>query len=374
MTKGWAAMRLDSLVNFLLDANIAILIAAVAVMVSERALSFLGYARSYKIRLRLVMVSIYILALLPLFLFFLGGAIGPQIPSFSDMLVSQYLKGNISMAATEFDSLLSLRQRAVQMVSDGSNLLLLGVALLLLAAAISRAGYVAFSCLRVLKIIKNGVTIKSIRRVRVIVSDEIHVPFSTRSLFRYYVVLPQSMLMDAKLQKISLGHELQHIRQKDINCEITATLVSPLFVLNPAFWYLVNKVRSLREFACDFAYLRKSRCTPRSYAKGLVQVAEMAFVKQPKRAVYAFSVPLVGRNQLFSRSAKSGLQERIMIISEGEGNNPGSVLIGGLVVTVFAILHFGIAAMQQSRGWSYDRIMVSSVANLERLNLLNSSE
>lgn len=371
--KGWGVMRLDSLVNFILDANIAILIAAVAVMVSERALHFLGYARSYKIRLRLVMVSVYILALVPLFLFFAAGAAGPQIPSFSDMLVSQYLKGNIAMAATDFDSLLSLRQRAVQMVSDGSNLWLLGVALLLLAATVSRAGYVVFSCLRVRKIVRNGVAVKRIGRVRVIVSDEIHVPFSTRSLFSYYVVLPQSMLMDAGLQKISLGHELQHIRQKDINCEIAATLVSPLFVLNPAFWYLVRKVRSLREFTCDFAYLRKSRCTPRNYAKGLVRVAETAFVKQSGRAVYAFSVPLVGRNRLFSRSAKSGLQDRIMVIAEGEGDSPGRILAGALVVTVFAILHFGITAMQPSRGWSYDRIMVSSVANLERLNLLNGS-
>jgi len=367
-------MRPDSLVNLLFDANVAIIVAAIAVSISERALSFAGYARSYKIRLRLVMASVYILMLVPIILQTLNGAIGLQFPNFSDLLVSQYLKGNISMAATEFDSLLTFRKRVVETVTDGSSFALLGVAMVFLAAALARVGYILFSLFHVQQIVRRSISIRSIQRVRIVISDEINVPFSTRSFFRFYVVLPQSLLVKQKLLKISIGHELQHIRQRDINCEILTTAMSPLFVLNPAFWYLTRKIRSLREFACDFAYLQKSNCAPRTYACGLVKVAEMAFVKQPTRAVYAFSVPLVGRNKLFSRSIKSGLAERILVIANGEGDRPSSTFVNSLVMMMFVVLHMGIAAMQQSQSWSYDRIMISTVVNLERLNQINSSD
>ena len=365
-------IRLETLMNFLIDANLALIVAAFALVLADGLLVFCGYRRSYSTRLRLVMISVAIVAFSPLVFLAFRWGIAPEIPSFSDVMISQFLKGNISVHPLAFDSFLTLRETVIAQVIEGHDTGLIALAFVLGIAAMSRMIYVGMNIAKLTHIIRRGITVRRIGKVEIIFSDQVHVPFSTRGARRFFVVLPQSMMLDADLLKIAIGHELQHIRQRDLECEILAALVSPLFVLNPAYWYMSQKLRALREYSCDFAYLRRRNCSPASYAKGLVKVAETAFLRAPERTMYALSVPFVGRSRLFSRTARCGLVQRVNTLSRGETDKPGRGLIGGTILVLLVTMFAGTAMLQKSSGWSHDRIMMSTVVNLERLNSRNN--
>ncbi|WP_107497902.1 M56 family metallopeptidase [Thalassobius sp. I31.1] len=365
-------IRPEALMNLLIDANLALMIAALAFALIEGCMRLAGYGRAYSARLRLVMAAVYVVALSPLVLFFFRTYGGSEIPGFSDVMISQFLKGNISIHPILFDDLLSARSSAVAMVAEGRAPLLILLAFLLIGAALARLIYVAMNLFQVMSLVRGAITLRQIGRIQVMVSDRVHVPFSTRGLRRFYVVLPQDILMDAPLMKVAIGHELQHIRQRDLECEILAAVLSPLFVLNPAFWYLSQKLRALREFACDFEYMRRSGCARVDYARNLVKVAEAAFLQAPQRTMFAFSVPFVGRSRLFSRTARSGLKTRVNVLVAGEVGKPGQMLNMGLMVVLTGMILTGTAMLQKSTGWSHDRIMMSTVVNLERLNSRNN--
>lgn len=365
-------IRPEALMNLLIDANLALMIAALAFALIEGCMRLAGHGRAYSARLRLVMASVYVVALSPLILFAFRSWGGTEIPGFSDVMISQFLKGNISIHPILFDDLLSARSSAIAMVAEGRAPLLILLAFLLIGAAIARAVYVGLNLFQVTSLVRGAIILRRIGRVHVMVSDRVHVPFSTRGLRNFYVVLPQDILMDAPVVKVAIGHELQHIRQRDLECEILAALLSSLFVLNPAFWYLSQKLRALREFACDFEYMRRSGCARADYARSLVKVAEAAFLQAPQRTMFAFSVPFVGRSRLFSRTARSGLKARVNVLAAGETGKPGLMLNLGLMVVLSGVILSGTAMLHKSTGWSHDRIMMSTVVNLERLNVRNN--
>lgn len=364
-------MRLETVLNFVIDANLALLVAALVVLVFEAVLLAAGYRRAYGTRLKVVMTSLLALLVLPLLVPVTETVVGPNTPQVSDLLVAQYLKGNISMSAVGMNDLLSMRQIVVDGVVSGNSGWLLAAAAFVVTAMIARAAYVGVNLIRICRLIRGGVVIRRIGRVRVVVSSRAKVPFSTRGPRNHYVVLPQSLLLDSKAVEISIGHEFQHIRQRDIEVEVLTAFASPLFVLNPGFWIMSMKLRKLREYTCDLEYLKRSGCDPKQYARALLRVAREAFSRHAVPSPQTFSVPFIGRSKLFPKSVKTGLAERITVLANGERKRPPMLISAALIVGIVSSVALGTIAFQNRAGWSHDRLMLSSVANLERLNERN---
>lgn len=365
-------MILEQFLNFLIDANLLILVATAAFLSVEACLVAFGHRRSYATRLWLLSGSLGFALLLPLLPYGIAAA-KISVPHVSDLLISQYLKGNISISAVNFDTLLSARTATIQALHSGSSPWVTGIAALVVTAVVGRLVYILINVVRITGAVRNGCCIRSTGRVKIIVSSEIDVPFSTRGLRVFYVVVPQGLTVDAKTMAIAIGHELQHIRQRDITVEVVLALVSPLFVLNPGFWLLSQKLRKLREHTCDEAFLKRSHHGARDYAKALLMVAKQAAQSRRFSRIGSLSVPFIGRNLPFSKTTKSALLDRVLAVADGEAERPSKVLASGLLLVAAAIMVFGAAAFSPTTGWSHDRIMISSVANLERLSLRNTS-
>lgn len=366
-------MNFEQLLNLLIDANLVVLVAAAAFLLVEACLVACGYRRAYATRFWLLMGALGFAALMPLLSYGIKAA-PISVPHFSDFLISQYLKGNISISAVSFDSLLSARSTTLQALYSGSSLWVTTVAAFVATAVVGRFAYILLNAVRITAAVRNGYCIRTSGRVKIVVSSDIDVPFSTRGLRTFYIVVPQSLLVDAKTMAIAIGHELQHVRQRDVTVEVLVAIISPIFVLNPGFWLLSQKLRKLREHTCDVAYLKRSHHGARDYAKALLMVAKQAALSRRSSRIGSLSVPFAGRSLPFSRTTKSGLVQRVLAIADGDVETPSKALPSVLLLVAATIMVFGAAAFSRTTGWSHDRIMISSVANLERLSLRNRSQ
>jgi beta-lactamase regulating signal transducer with metallopeptidase domain len=214
------------------------------------------------------------------------------------------------------------------------------------------------------------------RRVVVSISRNTIVPFSTRGLFKHHIVIPEDLVTNPRAFRIALGHEAQHIRQGDVNWEILLTLASPLFALNPAFWLLSDRIRRLREYTCDAAFLKKPGIDARDYCLLLVDFASKLSSDRLMRRNSAnlVNVQLCGQEGLFSRGKKCVLEKRIIALSQGsvfvdKGFAKYVNLAPALLLV--AIIGTGVLMAAKPADWSHDRLMLSTVANLERLNTIN---
>lgn len=366
-------MGLERFVDLLIDANLLVLVAALALVATDACLCAMGYRRAYTARLRLLIGTMTGIALLPALVWIVQSVFIMRTPHLTDYLLTQYLKGNIEVSAIRFEWFLSLRETILSAVGLGNNVIIYSLVLAALSLMAVRATYVLLSAVKVAAIVRSAHRIKSIGRVSVMVSDTVSVPFSTRGLRKFYVVVPQSIVMDPRTLSVSIAHELQHIRQKDVTSEVVVAALSPLFIINPFFWFMVRRLRKLRELACDFSCLRRSRFTTRRYAQALLAVARQATAQKQLNKMGSFSVAFVGPKTPFARSTKSSLARRVTALANGEAAGPNRFVAQVLMLSTVGVMLFGALALQTKPGWSHDRIMLSTVVNLERLDVHNSA-
>lgn len=351
--------------------QILVLLAAVLFAIFDGLFALAGQRRNFLTRRRLGITSIVALGLVPFALPWLLATSYATSINATEVLVSQYLKGNLSMTASEVTTVLSLKSIWVDNITRLDGVVAQGVAALFVAAFIARAAYLALNILRIRRAISAGHVLRQGRRLRIVISPVISVPFSTRGLWRYYVVLPTGFVGDGDAMQMSIGHELQHIRQGDVDAEVAVSLASPFLVLNPGYWFLTTRLRKLGELACDRAYLQRRQFDPHGYSMRLLAVARRSRRAQAQPA--AFGVPLVGRALPFF-GRRSMLKDRILEIAADQANPRGDtrLLALGLSALMVGAVLAAATAIAQPKDWSHDRIMLSTVANLERLNQLNT--
>jgi beta-lactamase regulating signal transducer with metallopeptidase domain len=142
-------------------------------------------------------------------------------------------------------------------------------------------------------------------------------------------------------------------------------------VLNPGFWFISSRLRKLGELACDRAYLSRKGFDAHTYALRLLEIARRSS-RAPQQPA-AFGVPLVGRKVPFL-SRRSMLKDRILEIAQDqEAPTKEAVLFGAaLSIVMGACVLVGAVSLAEPEDWSHERIMLSTVANLDRLNQLNT--
>ncbi|UWQ44848.1 M56 family metallopeptidase [Leisingera aquaemixtae] len=362
-------MPTDVLLNAYIDLNILLLAGTLLWFAARKALARSPLGRAYRPQLRLLNGMTVLLAASPVLILAFTHYVIAHPPNFSDMLVSQYLQGNVSMSAGTFEATLGLREDAVRGLTSLQPLWAQALAAAFAAGALLCLAHVAASVFRLRQNLAGAFTWKRIGRVQLMVSDDIRVAYSTRGLLRRYVVLPSALLNDPRDLRLTIAHELQHFRQRDIECEFLLEMLRPLLFWNPAFYMWRREVRLLREFACDQALMARPGFDVRSYCECLIRACAHAARGPGLFMRRSPAVALVDRRE--TRRGAS-LQRRIIAVTAVQPRGPNSLGWGLVSLAMAGVVLATAMLLQRPSDWSHDRIMLSTIVNLERMASRNT--
>ncbi len=363
---------IETAVDLYVNVNITLAFALLVWLALRVALVRAGSDNAFALQLGFLKAVLAAVALSPLLAMAASWLLDTALPGRSvvlgDLAVAAYLNGDIAMEASRFQSLLDARATLTRdLVSAGS--------LFSEVLAMGLAGGLAFCLLRfglavraIARMLGDSFTWKRIGRVEIRLSDTIAVPVATRWGLRRIVVLPGDLVTRPKELRFALAHELQHFRQRDIDWEIGLELLRPLFFWNPAFAILKRRFDRLRELSCDQAVVASRRFDRREYADCLLSFCARA---RAGRGGPALNVALVNARR---RRAKLELTDRMLAL-ELAGRRmriPAGRFAAATTLAVVA-LSIGAASLQRPKDWSHDRLMLSAVVNLERLEAINGT-
>ena len=290
----------------------------------------------------------------------------------SDAVVAYYLNGGFQMESSRFEALVLMRDNFVLSVLRAEGWAAQGAIALFCAGFVLGLARLGLSVTCLWRILRHSFAWRRIGRVRLHLSDRTLVPFSTRGLCSYYIVLPSHLLGQSDQLKVAVAHELQHIRQGDLGWEIALEALRPLFVLNPAYRAWKRQVEHLRELNCDSEVIGRGRIKAGTYCETLLAVRRKTL--QRDRA-FVIAVPKVtlltaDRACLFARR-QSFLRRRILSALEGRRPRSQKIWFAGIAVPLLAVVSLATVAIQTPGDWSHDRLMLSTVVNLDRLDEIN---
>jgi len=367
----------DVLIDGFINANILIAVAYCLWAGLRYALSLTDLKHAHGTHLKVLNCVFLAIALSPFFLFALSSlqaaGIGRALNvNLSDMVVSIYLGGGFEMPAREFEQLLFARDSFTTDVLAGRGWMAqLVIALFFagLALGVLRLSQALFSLHR---IVSDSYAWRRFGKLHLRLSDHCMVPFSTRGLLGYYVVVPAHMLGQPDELKTSLAHEFQHLRQGDITWEILLETLKPFFYLNPAYHAWKRQVEHLRELRCDSAVLSRGRIGLRTYCDTLLSVCQQNLRQDRLFQLALPKVALVSDDRAETRRGKiSFLEQRITLLMEARPSRYPKLTFAGLMLPVLAITMLTAIAIQRPGDWSHDRLMLSTVVNLDRLDEIN---
>lgn len=368
-------MTAEHLLSAYIDTNVVLLTVGVLWFCAKRLIAHTPLRTAYLTQLHLLYGLIAMVVVSPLIvaLFEMSQSAGFATPykplSLSDFLVAQYLHGNIAMAPTSFEQLLMMRTELThEIVTLGSWLgyaVVGGLAVGFLAIVLRNARDTA----QLMGMIRRSYVLRRVGKVDIRFTDETAVPFSTRGLWRHYIVLPTSLLAQANDVRIAVSHEIQHVRQRDLTWEILLELVRPFFFWNPAFAYCKRDIERVRELACDQQVLGRNTHPIRDYCECILRVCQSSLTGDRRNQIITPSVPFVQLDRgLGASHSESFLRQRILSVLEGPVPLRFQYLGSALMLALFAVVLYASIALRPVNDWSHDRLMLSTIVNLERLN------
>lgn len=110
------------------------------------------------------------------------------------------------------------------------------------------------------------------RRVRIAYSSRIEVPF-TFGCFRPVIVLPERLREQEAKRRMSIRHELTHIKHGDYAMNALLLLSKALFWFHPLVHTLQGEAQRYREISCDREVLSHAAISRKEYARLLLELA-----------------------------------------------------------------------------------------------------
>ncbi len=277
-----------------------------------------------------------------------------------DIAVAAYLRGEIAMPAAQFETLLNTRERWVDHVLSGTytfvTCVLIGLALVSTTLAIR----LVRNALAIRNAVRSSFLWRQSTKVDIRLSDRITVPFAVRGIRRRHVVLPSHLLNTPRDLRFALAHEFQHIRAMDVEWELGFELVRPLLFWNPAYLTMKHQFNRLRELACDQSVVSRKGIQATDYTACLLDYCTRSCRQNSPRILH---VPLVN-----GPKSKRVLRQRVIALTGAQTTTPQlSAVFVGLTLALVVVLAIGSASVRQTQDWSHDRLMLSTVVNLERL-------
>ncbi|WP_342075197.1 M56 family metallopeptidase [Yoonia sp. SS1-5] len=368
-------MIAEKLLNAYIDVNIVLLAAAAMWFCLRKLITRSPWRIAFLTQLQLLYTVIAMVMLAPLIVFGFesfqrnGYLAAPSGLSFSDFLVAQYLHGNIAMAPTKFEHLLTIRSEVVRDFATLSSLFSQIIVAMLAIGGVLVALRNLRNIWQIRQMIHRSYVLRRVGRVDVRFTEETRVPFSTRGFRRFYIVLPTVLLAHADDVRIAVTHEIQHVRQRDLGWEIGMELLRPIFFWNPAFVFCKREVERMRELACDQQILGRRILGVRDYCECLLRVCKTGLGTAGCTQVIAPTVPFVHLDHRAKASQSAPfLKQRILSILDRKAIRGSRYLATGLTVLVAALVVSTTLALRPVNDWSHDRLMLSTIVNLERLN------
>ncbi|MEJ6405002.1 M56 family metallopeptidase [Yoonia sp. 2307UL14-13] len=359
-------MPLETILHAYIDANIILALGALIWFAAQTILIRTRLRSAHNVQLQLIYGLLVAIAIAPfLAMFWAPNAVGLNL---SDLVVAGYLDGHFAMAPTAFEALLATRDTIVLEVATMSTTA--GQ----IVAAMGLAG-ICFATLRMIRnltqvrqVVQHSYLWRSAGRVQVRLTQSASVPFSTRGLRNHYIILPAEMLENPVDLHIALAHEFQHVRQGDLTWECLLEILRPLFVFNPAMRYWKGQVERQRELACDQQVMQRKGLCVQDYANCLLQVCAKAVQRRD-----GMKMPVVALLQARGRGHARFLRHRIVQMIEVGGVPGQRWCVPVLLVPLVVAVGLGALSIQRSGDWSQDRLMLSTIVNLERLNQRNGT-
>lgn len=364
-------MTLETVLDVFIDANILLLVACFVWTTALVITPLFGLKTTFKTQLFLLNGSVLAIIFSPIFVYLFSGWTSQNSLNFSDLVVSNYLDGNINVDAALLQSTLDFRALTItEIVSFNSPIVQTIVTLffLICAGLIIR---VASQALQLRKQIQQSYLLKRIGPVDIVINDMIQIPFSTRGIKRRYIVIPEDMLTQQQDLRIAIAHELQHFRQKDVEWEFFLEALKPFFFWNPVFYIWRSQVRQLREYACDQVLINRSPYNIREYCECLLRVSKAHSNSIHARQLQSPTVALV-EECVSIKSKRSFLRKRILMMANQSSAKDSALMSMTTSGVIIAIVFLTSVLMQNPKDWSHDRLMLSTIINLERMNNINT--
>lgn len=367
----------EALLDAFINANILFAICFVLWLFVQAAMRLLGLKHAFGTQLKLLKVLFVAIALAPFiaegFRATQSSGVAPALNiNLSDAVVAYYLNGGFQMDSSRFETLVLMRDNFTLSVLNAEGLvaqIVIAVFLVGLAIGILRLG---LSVLCLWRIVSAGYEWRNFGRIKLRLSDRTLVPFSTRGLRNYYIVIPSHLLSEATELKVAVAHELQHIRQGDLEWEVLLETLKPFFFWNPAYHAWKRNVEHLRELNCDSQVLLNGRIDVRSYCETLLSVCQKTLRRDRAFVLAVPKVTLVTADRASLLDTKrSFLEHRIHSALDLKKTRFQRLLLVGISVPLLALTTLTTVAIQSPGDWSHDRLMLSTVVNLDRLNEIN---
>lgn len=114
------------------------------------------------------------------------------------------------------------------------------------------------------------------RNPRLLVTMHPTIPFAS-GIFSPRVVLPDHLAINASPSdlKFIVAHELTHLRRGDLFFGAFQLLVQAVLWFHPLVWWLNREIRRVREDCCDEEVLARLQCSPKDYARCLINVLDL---------------------------------------------------------------------------------------------------
>lgn len=368
----------STVVDLYLDLNILLLAAVLPWLALAVGLRLAGLGDAVSLRLAVLRYGFLCVLAAPVIGLLFAGPPEPSGRaagiSVTDFVLAQYLQGRFTMDPFVMEGVLSFRGAAVAEVTAPQSwagpavvgVFLGGVAFFVLRLALAAR--------KLRRVMQGSYPWRRFGRVDLHLSDTLTVPFSTRGLLRRHVVLPSVLLEREGDLRIAVAHEFQHLRQGDVEWEIVVQLLRPFLFWNPAFLMWKREVEELRELACDRRLVARRRLDVAGYCRCLLRVCHDSLA--PRR-LFAVRMPVVGlipgEGHVRPHRAAGQLRRRMEALVEGRTDAQRPRLALALMLPVAGLVLLAAMAMQGSGDWSQDRLMLSTILNLERLEAMNAT-
>lgn len=366
---------INYLINAYIDANILLICAFSIWSLARFILGRFGFSQAFGLQMRLLNGVFLAVAVSPFFgvafdmLIETGTVSQSYAISLSDIVLAQYLNGGFAMQPSQLEYFLGLRSEMMSALvgfNTTGAVILTGCVIIGFSVGTVR---ILRSMMALNNIISRSHAWRQFGNLHLRLSDTSHVPFSTRSLRRRYIVLPSAMLGQSDDLKMALAHEFQHLRQGDIEWEIALEALRPLFFWNPVFIFWKRQVDQLRELSCDQQVLARNRYDVKAYCECLFRVCRNSLRQDPKQLVLISSVPFAQIDKsLFAVNSVAFLRRRMTSVFDANKVPQGRRLAGVLSVFLMGLVISISVAMTNQGDWSQDRLMLSAIVNLERLH------
>ncbi len=237
----------------------------------------------------------------------LEGSSSAVLRVYAEDLSSQ---STLTRAKVQTAKIVRSTEEAAEKVGTNVSLQDLAMAFWLLGSVVT-FGFFVRNFLRIKKTIQKSIPFRKSKRLKIVVSSEVFVPFSVRMLSSW-VVLPEHLVANKKDFDLAIKHELQHHRQGDCLWAMCLEFAGIFFFFNPAFSWWKNIIVEQQEFSCDDALTGQAGVSSQDYGSCLIRVAETALLHRQMYVGTTSMAAIIKDSNYF----KKFLMRRIEMITE----------------------------------------------------------